>query len=186
MATVIDFRDSAMASLRRRVARVEEANHDILAFARGHSGVAAAVHAAVLAAIEAEGREALLHTVAQVWPDMLGVDAIVLAIASEDGALRVDHAGTQPIERAIVEQAAGALHGVVLRGVARGHALFGPASDLVRAEALIPLGGDGGAQVGVLALGQRDAGAFATWPGGEPLRFLGDALMRTMARCPAG
>lgn len=180
MAGVIDFQDRAMASLRRRVARVEEANQDLIAFARGHSGAAATIHAAVLAGIETGDREALLHVVTQLWPDILGLDAVVLAFVEDGEGLRADHAGLQRIEPAIVEQAVAGVGGVVLRGVPRGHALFGPASDLVRAEALIRLG-----DTGLLALGHRDAAGFEPRPGAELLRFLGDALARMLARWPA-
>lgn len=184
MAGVIDFQDRAMASLRRRMARVEEANQDLIAFARGHSGAAAAIHAAVLAAIEAPDRDALLHVVTQLWPDILGLDAVVLAFVEADAGMRADHAGLQRIEPALVEQAAAGVEGVVLRRVARGHALFGPACDLVRAEALIRLDDAGSVQWGLLALGHRDATGFEPRPGAELLRFLGDALARMLARWP--
>ncbi len=179
VAGVIDFQDRAMASLRRRMARVEEANQDLIALARGHSGAAAAIHAAVLAGIEAPDRDALLHVVTQLWPDILGLDAVVLALVEAGEGMRADHAGLQPIEPTLVEQAAAGVGGVVLRAVPRGHALFGPACDLVRAEALIRLG-----ETGLLALGHRDAAGFEPRPGAELLRFLGDALGRMLARWP--
>ena len=76
MGRVIQFEDSAVASLRRRVAEVEEAHQDLIAFARGHSGAVSAIHGAVLAAIEAEDLDHLIHIVTQQWPDMLGLDAV--------------------------------------------------------------------------------------------------------------
>ena len=58
MATVIPFEERAVAHLRERLGAVEEANQDLIAFARGHSGAVASIHEAVLAAIEADGIEA--------------------------------------------------------------------------------------------------------------------------------
>ena len=80
MGTVIDFEARAVASLRRRVAEVEEVNQDLLAFARGHSGAVAAIHEAVLAAADAEGLDHLIHIITQHWPQILGLDAVSLAL----------------------------------------------------------------------------------------------------------
>src|SRR3982750_2415875 len=60
MATVIPFEERAVAHLRERLGAVEEANEDLIAFARGHSGAVASIHSAVLAAIEADGVDGLL------------------------------------------------------------------------------------------------------------------------------
>ena len=53
MATVIPFEERAVARLRDRLGAAEEANQDLIAFARGHSGAVASIHQAVLAAIGA-------------------------------------------------------------------------------------------------------------------------------------
>jgi len=63
MAQVVSFQDHALAQLRARVAAAEEANQDLIAFARGHSGTVAAIHEAVLSVIEAEGLDHLVHIV---------------------------------------------------------------------------------------------------------------------------
>ena len=55
MGTVISFENHALANLRARVAAAEEANQDLIAFARGHSGAVASIHEAVLAAVETDG-----------------------------------------------------------------------------------------------------------------------------------
>ena len=80
MGRVISFEDRAVATLRARVAAAEEANQDLIAFARGHSGAVASIHEAVLAAIEAEGLDHLLHVVTQEWPQILGLDAVAVAL----------------------------------------------------------------------------------------------------------
>jgi uncharacterized protein YigA (DUF484 family) len=82
MGTVINFEDRAVAKLRARVAAAEEANQDLIAFARGHSGAVASIHEAVLAAIEAEGFDHLIHIVTQEWPQILGLDAVAVACSS--------------------------------------------------------------------------------------------------------
>ena len=182
MGTVISFEDRGMARLRARVAAVEEANQDLIAFARGHSGAVASIHEAVLAAVEAEGFDHLIHVVTQEWPLILGVDAVALALFVGDKGLRADACGLQFIDPRIVARSMGDFQGVLLRGVERGHPLFGPASDLIRAEALVRLDSEPPLPGGMLALGQRSAQAFETRHGSELLMFLGGVLTRSMAR----
>src|SRR5215208_2402454 len=95
MATVIPFEERAVAHLRERLGAVVEANEDLIAFARGHSGAVASIHSAVLAAIDAEGLDHLLHIVTQEWPLILGLDAVALALVAGPTAFRADASGVQ-------------------------------------------------------------------------------------------
>src|SRR3546814_15074386 len=79
MGTVINFEDRAVAHLQARVAAAEEANQDLIAFARGHSGAVASIHEAVMAEVEAEGFAQLIPIVTQAWPPILGRDAVAVA-----------------------------------------------------------------------------------------------------------
>ena len=182
MGRVIDFEDRAMASLRRRVAEVEEANQDLIAFARGHSGAVTAIHAAVLAAVEADGLDHLIHVVTQGWPELLGLDAVALALVAGDRGMRADLSGVQFVEPRMIERAMQGIDGVVLRGVEQGHPLFGPAASLIRAEALVRLKEAPPLPSGLLVLGQRGGQRFETLHGSELLVFLGATLSRTIAR----
>ena len=60
---------------------------------------------------------------------------------------------------------------MLLRGVERGHPLFGPACELIRAEALIRLTSEPPLPSGLLALGQRNAQSFDTRHGSELLHL---------------
>jgi len=179
MGRVISFEDRAVATLRARVAAAEEANQDLIAFARGHSGAVASIHAAVLAAIEAEGLDHLIHIVTQEWPHILGLDAVALALWAGTTGVRADASGLQFVDPRLLERSVRDFEGVVLRGVERGHPLFGPACSLIRAEALVRLDNDPPLPSGLLALGQRGAQRFETPHGSELLLFLG----RVLARC---
>ena len=182
MGTVINFEDRAVASLRARVAAAEEANQDLIAFARGHSGAVASIHEAVLAAVEAEGFDHLIHIVTQDWPQILGLDAVAVALFVGDKGVRADASGMQFVDPRVIERSIAGIDGVLLRGVARGHPLFGPACDLIRAEALVRLESEAPLPGGLLALGQREAQAFETGHGSELLGFLGRVLTRCMGR----
>jgi uncharacterized protein YigA (DUF484 family) len=70
----------------------------------------------------------------------------------------------------------------VLRGVERGHPLFGPASALIRAEALIRLDAPAPLPTGLLALGQRTPQGLDTRHGSALLLFLGQVVSRMVGR----
>ena len=182
MGKVINFEDRAVASLRARIAAAEEANQDLIAFARGHSGAVSSIHEAVLAAIEAEGLDHLIHIVTQEWPQILGLDAVAMALFVGDKGVRADASGLQFVDPRVIERSLQGLDGVVLRAVERGHPLFGPACELIRAEALVRLDSEPPLPSGLLALGQRAGQGFETRHGSELLVFLGRVLTRSMGR----
>ena len=95
MAQVIQFEEHAVARLRERLGAAEEANQDLIAFARGHSGAVASIHAAVLAAMEADCVETLLHVITQEWPLILGIDAVAVGLIVGDKGFRADGNGIQ-------------------------------------------------------------------------------------------
>jgi hypothetical protein len=183
MATVIPFEERAVARLRERLGEAEEANQDLIAFARGHSGAVASIHEAVIAAMDADSIEALLHVVTQEWPLILGIDAVALSLIVGDKGFRADGNGVQIVDPRILRRAIGQVDGVEMRTVERGHPLFGPACDLIRAEALIRIDCDPPLPVGLVALGQRAELSLDARHGSELLMFLGRSLAAMIRRC---
>jgi uncharacterized protein YigA (DUF484 family) len=182
MATVIPFEERAVAQLRERLGVIEEANQDLIAFARGHSGAVASIHGAVLAAIEADSIECLLHVVTQEWPLILRIDAVALSLIVGNRGFRADGSGVQQVEPAILRRAFDRVEGVDMRTVERGHPLFGPACDLIRAEALIRIDCEPPLPCGLLALGQRAELSLDARHGSELLMFLGRSLAAIMRK----
>ena len=176
MATVIPFEERAVANLRRRLGAVEEANQDLIAFARGHSGAVSSIHEAVIAAIDADSIESLFHVVTQEWPLILGIDAVALSLIVGDQGFRADGSTVQHVDPALLRHAIGRVHGVEMRTVKRGHPLFGPACDLIRAQALIRIDCDPPLPSGLLVLGQRAELSLDARHGSELLMFLGRSL----------
>src|SRR5689334_7512513 len=152
MARVYQFEDHALARLRARLGKAEEANEDLIAFARGHSGAVSSIHEAVLAAMEADGVDDLLHVVTQEWPLILGIDAVALALVIGDKGFRADGNGLQAVEPQLLLRSLDQVDGVMMRTVERGHPLFGPACDLIRAEAIIRIDCEPPRPAGLLAL----------------------------------
>lgn len=182
MAQVIQFEERALAQLRDRLGAAEEANQDLIAFARGHSGAVASIHGAVLAAMDAQGMEGLLHVVTQEWPLILGIDAVALALVIGDRGFRADGNGVQSVAPQLLRRAIDRADAVEMRTVERGHPLFGPACDLIRAEALVRIDNAAPLPVGLLALGQRAGLALDARHGSELLLFLGHSLAAMIRR----
>ena len=182
MTKVIDFQASVLGRLRARVAQLDEANADLLAYARGHVGAVAQIHAAALAALDAEGLDHLIHIVTQDWVDILGVDAVALALATGDQGIRAGAQGLQFLDAATLWPLIGQGPPVVLRTVPEGADVFGPAAKLIRSEALIRLDPPAPLPQGLLALGGRHAHSFEGGHGGELLAFLGQIVSRMIAR----
>ncbi len=182
MGRVIQFEERAVAHLRDRLGAAEEANQDLIAFARGHSGAVSAIHAAVIAALEADSIEALLHVVTHEWPLILGIDAVALSLIVGDEGFRADGNGVQRVAPQILARAINEVDGVEMRTVSRGHPLFGPACDLIRAEALIRIDNPAPLPSGLIALGQRTEQQLDARHGSELLMFLGRSLAAMIRR----
>ena len=182
MGRVIPFEERAVARLRERLGAAEEANQDLLAFARGHSGAVASIHDAVLAALEADGLETLFHVVTQEWPLILGLDSVAMALVVGEQGFRADADGVQFVAPQLVEKAMAGIDGVEMRNVGRGHPLFGPACSLIRSEALVRIDAERPLPFGLLALGQRAEQPLDGRHGSELLLFLGRALASMIRR----
>lgn len=186
MGQLIQFEERAVARLRERLGLVEEANEDLIAFARGHSDAVASIHSAVLAAVEAATIESLLDVVTREWPGMLGIDAVAIALTVRDRGFRADAFGIERVEAAFVRRMLDGLEAVEVSSVEAGHPLFGsPTAERVRAQALIRIESERPFPCGLLALGQEAELAIETSHGSELLLFLGRIIAAAVRRCVA-
>jgi uncharacterized protein len=182
MGKLIPFEERAVATLRDRLGAAESAKQDLIAFARGHSGATASIHAAVLALIEADSLEALFDVVRHDWPHILGCDHAALALVADGKGFRVEAGQVGTVEPRIVDRAIERLEPVTMRAVACGHPLFGSAARDIRSEALILLSAEAPMPYGLLLLGQRDAASFDNRHGSQLLGFLGQSLGAMLRR----
>lgn len=183
MAKVIPFEERAVATLRDRLGAAESAKEDLIAFARGHSGATSAIHAAVLALIEADGLFALFDVVRNDWPHLLGIDHAVLTLVVDGKGFRVESGHVGTVEPRIVDRAISRLEPVTMRTVDCGHPLFGSAARDIRSEALILLSAAAPLPYGILLLGQRTAAGVDNRHGAQLLGFLGSSLAAMIRRC---
>ena len=182
MGSVHHFEDRAVARLRARLGAAEEANQDLIAFARGHHGAVTAIHRAVLLAMQSANLPELLRVVTGDWPELLGIDHSVMALAQPPVAMIATADAVTPLDPAILRRTLRGLAPVTLRDVERGHPLFGPACAEIRAEALIRIEPSRGQGIGLLLLGQGRSPGLDDYGGSELLRFLGQALGAMVAR----
>jgi len=186
VAQVVQFEELAVARLRERLGAAEEANQDLIAFARGHSDAVASINAAVLEAIEAASIEALLQVVSNRWPSILGIDSVAVALIVGDKGFRADASAIERVEAAFVERLLAGLARVEVRSVECGHPLFGiPAASAIRAEALIRIDGPPPFPIGLIALGQKAELILGNGHGSGLLLFLGQVVSATIRRCVA-
>ena len=186
MAQVIQFEKRAVARLRARLGVAQEANEDLIAFARGHSDAVASINCAVLEAIEAPAIESLFDVITRRWPEILGIDFVSVAVVVGDRGFRADADGIERVEAAFVERMLDGLDRVEVRSVANGHPLFGAfAVGEIRAEALIRIDGPAPFPRGLIALGQRADIAVESSHGSGLLLFLGRVVAATIRRCVA-
>jgi hypothetical protein len=88
----------------------------------------------------------------------------------------------QTVDPKILRRALAQVDGVEMRTVERGHPLFGPACDLIRAEALIRIDSEPPLPCGLLALGQRESLSLDARHGSELLLFLGQSVAAMIRR----
>lgn len=182
MGKVISFEERAVATLRDRLGAVKSANEDLIAFARGHSGATAAIHAAVLALMDADSLDALFEVVAKDWPGLLGLDYAVLTLVADNKGFRVESGQVGTVEPRIVDRAIERLDPVTMRTVDCGHALFGSAARNIRSEALVLLPAEAPLPYGLLLLGQKEAACLDNRHGAQLLGFLGSCLSAMLRR----
>ncbi len=184
---VFDFHTVALQRLRTKLAEVDNDRESLLDFARGHVSVEAQVHNAVLAALDASGLDHLIHTITADWVDILGLDAIALALVSGQQEVRASASGIQFLKAADLQAMLKQKHlPITLEKVEVGAVIFGPAASLVRAQAFIQLRPaaplPSGALAGVLALGSRDSFGFDTMASTSLMNFLGAVVERCLTR----
>jgi uncharacterized protein len=182
MAKVISFEERAVASLRDRLGAAQSANEDLIAFARGHSGATAAIHSAVLSLMDASSMDAMLATVCKRWPRLLGLDHAVLALVVEGRGFRIHAKGTEEIEPRLIDRAIAGVEPVTMRGVERGHVLFGAEAGDIHTEVVLILTAESPLPYGLLLLGQKGTASLDNRHGAQLLGFLGASLVAMLRR----
>lgn len=177
---IIDFQFEAMSRLRAQVDALGEAHASLLQFARSHGDSQSRIHTAVLAAMDAGSPEHFIHVLTQDWVDILGVDAVAVALETNPEAVRLAPPGLQFIGPGLLGAWLDGGSAVSARDVEIGLPLFGPAAGLIKSQALVRLPMNDRWPRGVLALGSRSPHAFDGLGNVELLSFLGAVCARCL------
>jgi uncharacterized protein YigA (DUF484 family) len=177
-AGVVDLQRFMVQRLQGENARLYDAADELITAGRSNMSAQSMTHRAVLALLEATGFDHFVHIATQDCPELLDVDVITLSVES-DGPLsrRFAAAGMLGIRPGDIDALVGEGVAVNLRPASRDcEAIFGPATDLVKSDALARLSlGKGSPQV-LLALGGREPGKFHPGQGTENLGFFARAV----------
>ena len=156
---------------------------ELIDVARSNMSSQARIHQAALAALDARSLDELAHIICADWVDILGADAVSLCFEAKDPGTLPDVDGVYILESGAINVLLGNADAVMLYGGVEGDpAIFGPAAELVQAEALVGLKLPIKGAYGLLAFGARDADAFSPGQGTELLRFLGHIVERSLKR----
>ena len=147
---------------------------------RAGLGLVSRVRLAVLALMRSDH---VPETVAQEWPNLLGLESCTLCVEPPDNPAQLWMRPEQrPLARGMVESLLVRGRDVVVRDKpAEAAHLHGEAAALITRDALIRVVVGGQPQM-LLALGARDANALPARHGTEPLVFLGRAVAAALSR----
>ncbi|MFT3690152.1 DUF484 family protein [Paenirhodobacter sp.] len=189
---VIDLRGVAMERLERRLDRLEDTHRTVIAAAYENLAGTNQIHRAILRLLEAKDFADFMQLLAGDVTDILRVDSLRLVLETTQEA---KDAALTRLGESLVVAAPGFVQdymrgtrgrparGVVLRRThPDGVAVFGPAVEWIRSEALMRLDLGEGRLPGMLVLGAEDPAQFKPSQGTDLLAFFAATFERVMRR----
>lgn len=178
--TVVDMQTIILDRVKGEVARLKDTQGALIAASRSNLATQTQVHAAVLAMLEATSFDHLLHIVTADFAELLDVDVVTLSLESAVPP-RMSSGNFYILPKGSVDRLLGPMREVLLRPDAEpSPAIFGPATDLVRSDALVRLRFSDATPAGLLAIGSRQEEKYHSGQGTELLQFLAQAVQRCM------
>jgi uncharacterized protein len=174
---VVDLQQFMVERLRRDLTRLRGLQEELVANSRDNLSTQDRIHRAILALLDAESFEHLIEIVTTDLAVLLDVDVAALCVEAANGGTPRSVEGVQVLPSGCVERLLGSGQEVLLRDDCDGdETVFGPASGLVRSDALIRLAVGRSAPPALLVFGTRHPGYFNAGQGTELLSFLARVL----------
>ncbi|PCI47499.1 MAG: hypothetical protein COB49_07175, partial [Alphaproteobacteria bacterium] len=162
--------------LQNEVTSLNEAQGSLIYASRSNMTTQARIHAAVLCLPEARDFDHLCHMVCNDWPQILQVDSITICFEKDKKKIPEQN-NIRLLKKGIINGFLGHENAAILRGnVKAAEIIYGPATPLIKAEALIRIEKSDHNPLGILAFGSRDEAFFTPGQGTELLRFLAAAF----------
>lgn len=178
---VVNLQSVRVEKLRNEVASLKDFHGNLIDATRNNMTTQIQVHDAVLALWDAEGPDHLSHIVSRDWVDSLNVDAIIINFEKGHKVPLPPLKEMNVLKKGFVDDFLGQDDVTLLRGdITVSEVIFGPATPLIRAEALIRLPESDLLPPGMLAFGSRDADMFSPGQGTELLRFLTSGFTKSL------
>ena len=183
---VIDFQAVLLDRLQSEVTSLSDTQGSLIHASRSNMTTQARIHAAVLCLLEARDFDHMCHMVCNDWIDILQVDSITICFEKDKAAHLPDNSNVRLLKKGVINKFLGHENTAILRGnVQAAEEIYGPATPLIKAEALIRIGKTDHNPLGILAFGSRDEGFFTPGQGTELLRFLTAAFHGQLKRLVA-
>jgi uncharacterized protein len=174
---VVDLQQFMVERLRRDLTRLRGLQDELVANSRDNLSTQDRIHKAILALLDAESFEQMIEIVTTDLAVLLDVDVAALCVEATTGGPPRSVDGVQVLPAGWVDKLLGPGQEVLLRDDCEGdETIFGPASGLVRSDALIRLSVGRSAPPSLLVFGTRHPGYFNAGQGTELLSFLARVL----------
>ncbi len=169
---VADLQGFLVQNLQKEVSRLTALQSDLVTSVRINQATQGKIHSAVLALFTASSLNHFLHILTQDLPELLDLDVISLCV--EEGETNLpDMTGIQWLKAGHIDKANWNGGHILLRSVTKSSiAIFGPAAELVKSDALLALTIPGLRLPVMLAMGSRDEEHFQEDQATELLEFL--------------
>lgn len=189
---IVDLRGIAMQRLEARLDRLEDTHRSVIAAAYENLAGTNQIHRAILKMLEPTGFEDFLANLGSEVADILRVEAVRLVLESREAHLEeqalarfgqlLSVAPTGFVDD-YMEGGRAAGRTVVLRRTSHATpAVYGPAAETIRSEAVLRLDLGPGRLPGMIALGSADPHLFRSNQGTDLLSFFGGVFERMMRR----
>lgn len=180
---VLDFQAVLLDRLQNEVATLSDIQGSLIHASRSNMTTQARIHGAVLFLLEAETFNHLCHIVCFDWIDLLQVDTISICFEGGPPNSLPENSDIRRVKKGVINGYLGRGNDAVLHAnVKASQEIFGPATPLIKAEALIRVKETPQHPVGLLAFGSRDKDFFAPGQGTELLRFMEAAFSACLTK----
>jgi len=179
--SVSDLQQVMVARLRGQVDALRSSQKELISNGRANEGNLARINQAVLMLIEADSVSEMARVISQDLPDVLGVDAVSLALESNETFSEDGSPGLKRLEKGAIESMMGPANAMLRANSGPYPDLF-TEPDAVRSVALMRLEMTGDRPDALLAFGSHDPEWFTPDQGTDMVAFLAGVAARCLQR----